>query len=103
MTQHIWRPEITFSKKKLFRKVYDMWVGAYENFYDNILIGSIYFSGVGLASTNGLQRHIPRVSRAITKVVNSIENLDRVSRYLEMLGKIHQQIGIEVNTWYNCP
>ena len=55
------------------------------------------FSGVGLASTNGLQRHIPRVSRAITKVVNSIENLDRVSRYLEMLGKIHQQIGIEVN------
>ncbi len=59
-------------------------------------LDSFLFSGGGLASTNGLQRHIPRVSRAITKVVNHVENLDHVAGYLEMLGKIHQQIGIEV-------
>ena len=58
----------------------------------------ICFQGGGLASTNGLQRHIPRVSRAITKVINHVENLDQVTGYLEMLGKIHQQIGIEVIT-----
>ena len=57
----------------------------------------ICFQGGGLASTNGLQRHIPRVSRAITKVINHVENLDQVTGYLEMLGKIHQQIGVEVN------
>ena len=56
----------------------------------------ICFQGGGLASTNGLQRHIPRVSRAITKVINHVENLDQVTGYLEMLGKIHQQIGVEV-------
>jgi hypothetical protein len=58
------------------------------------------FAGGGLAGTNGLQRHIPRVSRAITKVVNHVENLDQVTGYLEMLGKIHQQIGIEVLIFY---
>ena len=52
--------------------------------------------GGGLGAANGLQKHIPKVSRAITKVVNHVENLDQVAGYLEMLGKIHQQIGIEV-------
>ena len=60
----------------------------------------ICFQGGGLASTNGLQRHIPRVSRAITKVINHVENLDQVTGYLEMLGKIHQQIGVEVNKFF---
>ena len=59
-------------------------------------ISYIAFIGGGLGTANGLQRHIPRVSRAITKVVNHVENLDQVAGYLEMLGKIHQQIGIEV-------
>ena len=53
--------------------------------------------GGGLGTTNGFHRHITRVSRAISKVVNHVDNLDAVSDYLKMLGKIHHQIGVEVH------
>lgn len=41
-----------------------------------------------------LQRHIPRVSRALAKVVTHVDNLESVTEYLKVLGKIHHQNGI---------
>eukprot|EP00095_Tigriopus_kingsejongensis_P008926 maker-scaffold199_size265817-snap-gene-0.11 protein:Tk08926 transcript:maker-scaffold199_size265817-snap-gene-0.11-mRNA-1 annotation:"globin x" len=43
---------------------------------------------------NALQRHVPRVARAVVKVVSHVENLDDVLDYLECVGKIHQKNGI---------
>ena len=68
----------------------------YQRSINIIHLHILLLEGGGLGTTNGLQRHIPRVSRAIVKVVNNVEHLDHVAAYLEMLGKIHQQIGVEV-------
>ena len=51
--------------------------------------------GGGLGTTTGFQKHIARVARALTKVVNHVDRLEAVADYLSMLGKIHHQIGVE--------
>ena len=43
-----------------------------------------------------LQKHIPRVSRALSKVLASIDDLYSVAEYLEALGRTHHQIGVNV-------
>lgn len=45
---------------------------------------------------NALQRHVPRVSRAITKVVKLMDRPANAAEYLQVLGKIHHQMGITV-------
>lgn len=46
---------------------------------------------------NALQRHVPRVSRAITKVVKLMDRPANAAEYLQVLGKIHHQMGITVS------
>lgn len=43
-----------------------------------------------------LQKHIPRVSRSIRKVIKNLDNPELVTDYLQVLGKIHHQNGIQV-------
>ncbi len=44
-----------------------------------------------------LQRHIPRVGRALTKILSKVDDLSSVLDYLQILGKIHHQNGIQVS------
>ena len=43
-----------------------------------------------------LNKHIPVVTRSLTKIMNHLEDLQSVADYLELLGKIHHQSGIQV-------
>ena len=45
-----------------------------------------------------LRRHLPRVARALTKVVRNLHRLDdRIVEYLQILGKVHSRRGIAVS------
>lgn len=44
-----------------------------------------------------LQRHIPRVSRSIAKVIKNLDHIEVIEDYLQVLGKIHNQNGIFVS------
>lgn len=44
---------------------------------------------------NALQRHIPRITRAVVKVINHADNLDAVLDYCECIGRIHHRNGID--------
>ena len=46
-----------------------------------------------------LQKHIPRVSRALVKVLTHVDNLQSVAEYLEVLGRIHHKVGIQVQLY----
>ena len=43
-----------------------------------------------------LNRHIPVVTRSLTKIMSHLDDLQSVADYLELLGKIHHQSGIQV-------
>ena len=46
-----------------------------------------------------LRRHLPRVARALTKVVRGLHRLDeRVVEYLQVLGKVHSRRGVGVSS-----
>ena len=45
-----------------------------------------------------LRRHLPRVARALTKVVRGLHRLDeRLVEYLQVLGKVHSRRGVGVS------
>lgn len=48
------------------------------------------------ASGDVLQRHIPKVKRVIVKVIRNIDDLDSIADYLQVMGKLHYQQGIQV-------
>lgn len=47
--------------------------------------------------SRALARHVPRVSRAMIKILSKLDDLDSVIDYLKVLGKIHHQNGIQVS------
>ena len=50
-------------------------------------------------SARGLAKHIPKVARAIVKVLARADDLNSVADYMKVLGKIHSQNGIQVSTY----
>ena len=44
-----------------------------------------------------LKRHIVRVARALAKVASNVHDLDSVMDYLQVMGKLHHQHGIQVS------
>ena len=44
-----------------------------------------------------LKRHIVRVARALAKVASNVHDLEAVMDYLQVLGKLHHQHGIQVS------
>ena len=43
-----------------------------------------------------LNKHIPMVTRSLTKIMSHLDDLQSIADYLELLGKIHHQSGIQV-------
>ena len=43
-----------------------------------------------------LQRHVPKVARALSKILSHVDDLNSIGDYLKILGKIHHQNGIKV-------
>ena len=43
-----------------------------------------------------LQRHVPKVARALSKILSHVDDLNTIGDYLKILGKIHHQNGIKV-------
>ena len=43
-----------------------------------------------------MQRHIPKVARAISKIVSNLESIGKVVEYIQIMGKLHYQNGIKV-------
>ncbi len=50
-----------------------------------------------MPADNALQRHVPRVARAVVKVANRVDSLDDILDYIELVGKIHHKNGIMVS------
>ena len=43
-----------------------------------------------------LRRHIVKVARALAKVASNVHDLDSIMDYLQVLGKLHHQHGMQV-------
>ena len=43
-----------------------------------------------------LKRHIVKVARALAKVASNVHDLDSIMDYLQVLGKLHHQHGMQV-------
>ena len=52
---------------------------------------------MGGPTASVLQRHIPIVTRAITKAVRKVDDLDSIVDYLKVVGTLHVQHGIQVS------
>ena len=55
-----------------------------------------YFIFLLSATKFHLQRHVPKVARALSKIITHVDDLNSIGDYLKILGKIHHQNGIKV-------
>ena len=62
-------------------------------------VSTLFYLYISENVNSMLQKHIPRVSRALVKVLTHVDNLQSVAEYLEVLGRIHHKIGIQVQLY----